>query len=137
MFVQFCAYGINMTKIHLCLKCQLRKRGRLNFLTFKDSSARICKSLRIPGIDSNESIPPAYVAWRGVTSNRVVVPVRLAGNRFLGSLKGLQIRVQASRNRFLITCRTSLCSQGRSSNTPTVSSKCLSRALLNLQYGLG
>ncbi len=25
---------------------------------------RICKRLRSPGIDSKESIPPAYVAWR-------------------------------------------------------------------------
>jgi hypothetical protein len=41
---------------------------------------------------SKESIPPAYVAWRAGTSNRVVVPARQAGNRFLGSLKGVQIR---------------------------------------------
>ncbi len=27
------------------------------------SRARICKHLRIPGIDSKESAPPAYVAW--------------------------------------------------------------------------
>jgi hypothetical protein len=43
-------------------------------------------------MDSKESIPPAYVAWRDGTSNRVVVPARKVGNRFLGSLKGLQIR---------------------------------------------
>ncbi len=36
-------------------------------------------------IDSEESNPPAYVAWQAGTKNR-------AGNRFLGSLKGLQIR---------------------------------------------
>jgi hypothetical protein len=31
---------------------------------------------------------PAYVVWRTVTTNRVVVPpVRQAGNRFLGLLK--------------------------------------------------
>ncbi len=41
---------------------------------------------------TQESIPPAYVAWRVGTSNRVVVLGRQAGNRFLGSLKGLQIR---------------------------------------------
>jgi hypothetical protein len=40
-------------------------------------------------IPSKESIPPAYEAWRAGTSIRVVV---LARNRFLGSLKGLQIR---------------------------------------------
>jgi hypothetical protein len=34
-----------------------------------------------------ESIPQAYVAWRAGMSNRDVVPVRQAGNRFLGSLK--------------------------------------------------
>jgi hypothetical protein len=56
------------------------------------SRARICKRLRSPGIDYKESIPPVYVAWRADTSNRVVVPARQAGNRFLGSLKGLQIR---------------------------------------------
>jgi hypothetical protein len=54
--------------------------------------ARICKCLRSPRIDSKESIAPAFVAWRAGTSNRVVVPTRQAGNRFLGSLKGLQIR---------------------------------------------
>ncbi len=47
-----------------------------------------------PGIDSEDLIPPAYVAWLAGTTNRVVVPARHAGNRFLGSLKGLQIRAQ-------------------------------------------
>ncbi len=50
--------------------------------------AQICKRLRSPGIDSKESIQAAYVAWRPGTSNRVLVPARQAGNRFLGSLKG-------------------------------------------------
>jgi hypothetical protein len=54
--------------------------------------ARICKRLWSPGIDSEESISPAYVACRAGTTNRVVEPSRQAGNRFLGSLKGLQIR---------------------------------------------
>ncbi len=58
----------------------------------RQSRARICKRLRRPGIDSEDSFPPAYVAWRVGTTNRVVVPARQAGNRFLGSLKGLQIR---------------------------------------------
>jgi hypothetical protein len=48
-------------------------------------------SLWSPGIDSEKSIPPAYVAS---TTNWVVVPARQAGNRFLGSLKGKQIRAQ-------------------------------------------
>jgi hypothetical protein len=47
----------------------------------------MCKSLRSQ---------PAYVVWRAGTSNWVVVPARQAGNRFLGSLKGLQIRAQLS-----------------------------------------
>jgi hypothetical protein len=50
--------------------------------------------LRSPGIDSKESIPPAFVAWQAGTPKRVVVLARQAGNRFLGSLKGLQIRAQ-------------------------------------------
>jgi hypothetical protein len=43
-----------------------------------------------------ESIPPAYVAWRLGTTNRVVVPPCQAENRFLGSLKGLQIRARGT-----------------------------------------
>ncbi len=42
-----------------------------------------------------ESIPPAYVVWRAGTTNRVAVPARQAGNRFLGSIKGLKIRALA------------------------------------------
>jgi hypothetical protein len=55
------------------------------------SRARICKRLRSPGIDSKESIPPACLAWRPGTSNRVVLPACQAGNRFQGYLQGLQI----------------------------------------------
>ncbi len=54
--------------------------------------ARICKRLRSPESDSKKSLPPAYVAWRAGTSNRVIIPARQAGNRFLGSLQVLQIR---------------------------------------------
>ncbi len=38
--------------------------------------ARFCKRLRRPGIDSEDSIPPAYVAWRAGMTNWVVVPAR-------------------------------------------------------------
>jgi hypothetical protein len=47
----------------------------------------VCKRLRSPGIDSEEWIPPAYVAWRPGTTNRVVVLAPQPGNQFLGSLK--------------------------------------------------
>ncbi len=65
------------------------------------NGAFICLYLRSPGIDSDESIPPAYVTWRvSSMTNRVVVPARQAGNRFLSSLKCLQIRAQdTSRHR--------------------------------------
>jgi hypothetical protein len=70
--------------------------GNNNPLSYPHNSrARICKRLSRPGIDSDGSIPPAYVAWRASTTNRVVVPASQAGNRFLGSLKGLQIRALA------------------------------------------
>jgi hypothetical protein len=52
------------------------------------------------GIDSaslrilEESIPPAYVSWRADMKKRVVAPARQAGNGFLGSLKGLQLRAR-------------------------------------------
>ncbi len=65
------------TRIYICALCR----------------ARICKRKRSPEIDSKESTPPAYVACRAATSNGVVIPAHQAGNRFLGSLKGLQIRV--------------------------------------------
>ncbi len=101
--------------------------------------ARICKRLRSPGIDSKESIPdskesisdfkestrdfkesipPAYEAWRAGTSHRVVIPASQAGNRFLSSLKGLQIRALNNRrcwpfaapeNSFCILYRSIFC----------------------------
>jgi hypothetical protein len=42
--------------------------------------ARIYKRLRSPGIDSKESIPPAYAAWRtGATIYcRAIIPARQA-----------------------------------------------------------
>jgi hypothetical protein len=43
---------------------------------------------------AQKSIPPAYVAWPAGMTNRVVVPARQDGIRFMGSLKGLQIRAQ-------------------------------------------
>ncbi len=60
--------------------------------------ARISKRSRSPGIDSKESIPPAYVAWRASPSNRVVVPAwesipellkRLTNS---GSVRGVSVR---------------------------------------------
>jgi hypothetical protein len=65
-------------------------------LSYRPARARICKCLWSPGIDSEESISPAYVAWRAGMTNRVVVLARQGGNRFLGSLKCLQIRAQAT-----------------------------------------
>ncbi len=56
----------------------------------KRTRAHICKRLRRPGIDSEDSIPPAYVAWWAGATNRVVLQARRAVNRFLGSFKGLQ-----------------------------------------------
>jgi hypothetical protein len=41
-------------------------------------------------------MPLAYVAGRAGTTYNIVVPVRQAGNRFLGSFKDLQIRAQES-----------------------------------------
>jgi hypothetical protein len=55
---------------------------------------RICNRLWSHGVDSEKSIPPAYVARRAGTKNRVVVLARQAGNRFLGSSNSLQIRAQ-------------------------------------------
>jgi hypothetical protein len=43
---------------------------------------------RFRGFDSTR----VYVVWRAGTTNSVVVQARQAGNRFLGSVKGLQIQ---------------------------------------------
>jgi hypothetical protein len=67
------------------------KSGQTTFVLQWDRD-RICKRLWSPGIDFEESMPLAYVAWRAGTTYTVVVPVRQAWNRFLGSFKGLQIR---------------------------------------------
>ncbi len=48
-------------------------------LTNRLARARLCKRLWSPGIDTEETIPPAYVAWQAGTTNRVVVPARQAG----------------------------------------------------------
>jgi hypothetical protein len=70
------------------------------------TGARICKRLRRPGIDSEDSIPPAYLAWRAsTTGNRVVVPASQAGNRCLGSLKSLQIRTLCTGTAVLVLAR--------------------------------
>ncbi len=65
--------------------------------------ARICKTLWSQGIDFEESTPPAYVAWRAGTTKKVSVPAYQAGNRFLGSLKSLQIRAQRSYRGYVST----------------------------------
>ncbi len=39
-----------------------------------DAWARICKRSRSLGVDSKESIPPAYLSWRAGTSNTVAYP---------------------------------------------------------------
>jgi hypothetical protein len=84
----------------LLLLLLLAARGLMKCAEEKTQSRscdRIYKRLRSPGIDSKEPIPPAYVVWRAGASDRVVVPARKAGNRFLGSLKGLQMRALYSR----------------------------------------
>ncbi len=71
---------------------QLKNQSRNLWGMKYEFRARICTRLWSPEIDSEESISPAHVAWRASTPNRVFVPARQAGNRYLGSLKGLQIR---------------------------------------------
>ncbi len=58
----------------------------------RDCRARVCKRLWSPGIHS-----ASLCSLAGRYFNRVVVPVRQAKNRFLVSLKGLQIRAPVGR----------------------------------------
>jgi hypothetical protein len=53
------------------------------------------KIVKIKAQGSQKSILPAYVARRAGTRNMVILPARQAGNRFLGSLQGLQIWARA------------------------------------------
>ncbi len=56
-----------------------------------------------------EWILPAYVDSGAGTTRRVVVSARQDGNRFLGSIKGSQIRAQNSaKNEGPINCKISL-----------------------------
>jgi hypothetical protein len=72
-------------KILILLRSNSLKFQPLVSLVCRGTGARICKRLRSPRIDSEKSIPPAYVAWRAGTTNMVVVPARQAGNRFVRS----------------------------------------------------
>jgi hypothetical protein len=67
--------------------------AQLRFNSHPRAEPVFYKRLRSPGIDSEESIPPAYVAWWVGTSNRVVVPARQAGllRRFKNSGSALRI----------------------------------------------
>jgi hypothetical protein len=62
-----CCCNTNLGDYYLTMSCYL------SFLCFKVTLRRI-------------------TVWQAGTSNRAVVPARQAGNRFLGSLKNLQIR---------------------------------------------
>ncbi len=74
----------------------LTNRSKEDIFTSPHLRARICKRLWSPGINSEESISPAYVAWRASTTSRVSYrPARLE-NRYLVSLKDLQIRALLS-----------------------------------------
>jgi hypothetical protein len=68
---------------HWYLPISMRKKTRALYCICDESyglRTRACKRLRGPGIDSSESIPPA---WQARTTNRVVVPACQARNRFL------------------------------------------------------
>ncbi len=61
-------------------------------ILLQSSAARIWKRLWSPGIDSEESIQPVYVAWRAGTTNRVVVPGPPGWKSIPGLLKRFTIR---------------------------------------------
>jgi hypothetical protein len=73
--------------------------SRLSSQFYTQFRARICKRVRSPGIVSKESIPPAYVAWRASTTNRIIVPARQVAGKIssLESIPGLlkRLKIQA------------------------------------------
>jgi hypothetical protein len=48
-------------------------RGGHRLYAKRESRDGIFKLLRSPGIDSKESIPPAYVAWRAVKTSLFLI----------------------------------------------------------------
>jgi hypothetical protein len=66
--------------------------------------------IRFQGIDS-----PTYVS--GGTTNSAVLPARQAGNRFLGSFKGLQIRAQPDKCINTYSGATSTAAKGMNQRT--------------------
>jgi hypothetical protein len=78
---------MTMTCYLLCTKPLQNPRVPQNYGVL--IRARICKRLRSPGIDS--------ASLCSLAGKRVVVTASQAGHRFLGSLKGLQIRAQIIR----------------------------------------
>jgi hypothetical protein len=77
--------------------------------TGAENRVRFYKRLRSPGIDSKEAIR------QPMKPNRFVLPARQAGNQFLGSLKGLQIRALGSLqyyiNKIKVICFNSILSK--------------------------
>jgi hypothetical protein len=68
----------------------MRTRNRIGImLSYRLARARIFKLSRSPGIDSKESIPPAYAAWLSGTTT-------LYPTRFLAPIDCLQIPAQAT-----------------------------------------
>ncbi len=73
-------------------------------------TARICKRLRRPGIDSEDSIPPAYVGWRaGIRQIGLSFrPIRL-GIDYKFTNTGSGFRFQVSGFRLLVFGRPRVC----------------------------
>jgi hypothetical protein len=77
----------NMLLWFLCIVYSMQKNDHIREMTSQKYGYRtdtptyragICKRLWSPGIDSEESISPAYVAWRASTTNKVSYrPARL------------------------------------------------------------
>ncbi len=53
------------------------------FTTHPPTKLQLLEAVFVNVYRAQESIPPAYVAWRADTTNRVVVQASQAGNRFL------------------------------------------------------
>ncbi len=58
----------HLNEMALLTNCSARPRDFLLPRAHPEYRARIFKLLRSPRIDSKETIPPAYVAWRAVTT---------------------------------------------------------------------
>ncbi len=87
----FCSSSCESVPLTAECICKYQEKGAMYRMYCVKCSIRN-EPIFVKVFGAQESIPPAYEAWRASTRDRVVVLARQAGNRFLESSKDLEIR---------------------------------------------